>query len=163
MKLRPENLPTSVQPLLKLLHVDFQPPRQPSTAEVIFASVVAIVSSLVADMVLVAIGERVFPSTKNYVHFQFSDYSKLTVIGVIIACVGWPIVSRVTSRPKWLFLRLAVAVTIVLLLPDVAIWYLGQSPKAVLVLMVMHLAIAVVTYKALVTLAPVRRQRRGAP
>ena len=46
-----------------------------------------------------------------------------------------------------------------LYLPDVYIWYRGQPAKAVLVLMCMHLAIAVVTYRSLVVLAPVRRQR----
>ena len=112
---------------------------------------------------LVAIGEAVFPSTKGYVHFRFSDYSKLTIIGVIIACAAWPIVTRISSAPRWLFFRLAIVVTIVLLLPDLYILHQGQPPKAVAVLMCMHLAIAVVTYNALVRLAPVRprRARRG--
>ncbi len=51
----------------------------------------------------------VFPATAGYVHFQFSDYAKLTVVGVIVACAAWPIVSRLTSAPRWLFSRLAVA------------------------------------------------------
>jgi len=50
-------------------------------------------------------------------------------------------------------------VTMVLLLPDVAIWYLGQPATAVFVLVWMHLAIALVTFLALVTLAPVRSRR----
>ena len=103
-----------------------------------------------------AIGEAVFPSTKGYVHFQFSDYSKLTIIGVIIACAAWPIVTRISSAPRWLFFRLAIVVTLVLLLPDLYILHQGQPPRAVAVLMCMHLAIAVVTYNALVRLAPVR-------
>ena len=28
--------------------------------------------------------------------FGFSDYAKLTIVGVIIACAGWPIVTRVS-------------------------------------------------------------------
>jgi hypothetical protein len=159
MNFSPERLPKSVQRLMEILHVDFDPPRQPSTGEVVFASLVAIVGSLVADMIIATIATRVFPSTRGYAHFQFSDYAKLTVIGVVIACVGWPITSRITSRPKWLFLRMAVVVTVVLLAPDAAIWYLGQPAKAVIFLVLMHLAIAVVTYKSLVVLAPARRQR----
>jgi hypothetical protein len=54
------------------------------------------------------------------------------------------------------FFRLAIAVTIVLLLPDFYIWHQGQPVHAVAVLMVMHLAIALVTYNLLVHLAPVR-------
>ena len=116
----------------------------------------ALIGSLAADAVLVALGEAVFPTTKGYAHFQFSDYSKLTIIGVIIACAAWPIVTRITSAPRWLFFRLAIAVTFVLFLPDFYILKQGQPAKAVAVLLCMHVAIAVVTYNALVRLAPVR-------
>ena len=125
------------------------------------ATVLAIVLSLAADAVLVALGTQVFPATKGYVHFQFADYAKLTVIGVIIACAAWPIVARVSSAPRWLFFRLAIAVTLVLFLPDVYIWHQGQSAQAVAVLMAMHVAIALITYNLLVHLAPVRA-RAGA-
>ena len=145
---------------LDLVKVDFAPAhRPPSGARVVLATVVSLVGSLAADAALVAIGEAVFPSTKGYGHFRFSDYSKLTFIGVIIACVAWPIVTRISSAPRWLFFRLAIVVTLVLLLPDVYILQQGQPPKAVAVLMCMHLAIAVVTYNALVRLAPVRPRR----
>jgi len=75
------------------------------------ATVVSVIGSLAADAALVALGTAVFPSTKGFVHFQFSDYAKLTVVGVLIACAAWPIVARVSSAPRWLFLRLAVLVT----------------------------------------------------
>jgi hypothetical protein len=128
----------------------------------ILASLVAIVGSLVADMALVAVGTKVFPSVSNYVHFQFSDYAKLTVVGVLIACVGWPIVVRISSTPRWLFYRLAIVVTVVLLVPDLYIWHQGQPAKGVAVLVCMHLAIALVTYNALVRIAPTHRFRRHA-
>jgi hypothetical protein len=148
---------TMVDRLLGVIKVDFAPKqRQPSTARVVLATVVALIGSLAADAVLVALGEAVFPTTKGYAHFQFSDYSKLTIIGVIIACAAWPIVTRITSAPRWLFFRLAIAVTFVLFLPDFYILKQGQPAKAVAVLLCMHVAIAVVTYNALVRLAPVR-------
>jgi hypothetical protein len=146
---------------LDLVKVDFAPThRQPSSVGVLLATVVSLVGSLAADAALVAIGEAAFPSTKGYVHFQFHDYAKLTIIGVIIACVAWPIVTRISSAPRWLFFRLAILVTLVLWLPDLYILKQGQSAKAVAVLMCMHLAIALVTYNALVHLAPVRARRR---
>jgi hypothetical protein len=104
---------------------------------------------------LVAIGTAVFPSTAGYVHFQFSDYAKLTVIGVVIACLAWPVVTRISSAPRWLFLRMAILITLLLWLPDLYILTLGQPPRAVAVLIVMHLAIALVTYNCLVHIAPV--------
>jgi Family of unknown function (DUF6069) len=150
-------LPPSLERALGLVRVDFAPARrQPSAARVTAASVLSVAGSLAADAVLVVIGTAIFPSTRGYVHFQFSDYAKLTVIGVVIACLAWPVVTRITSEPRWLFFRMAIAVTLVLLLPDLYILAGGQPPRAVAVLIVMHLAIAVVTYNCLVHVAPVR-------
>ncbi len=112
--------------------------------------------SLAADAICVRIGTAIFPATVGYVHFRFSDYAKLTVVGVVIACLSWPIVTRISSAPRWLFFRLAVLVTLLLWLPDLYILDLGQPGRAVAVLIVMHLAIAVVTYCSLVHIARVR-------
>ena len=150
--------------LASLVRLDFSPRhRQPSAGRLAAATILSIAGSLAADAILVVIGEAVFPSTKGFVHFQFSDYAKLTVVGVIIACVAWPIVIRISSAPRWLFLRLAVLVTLVLWLPDLWILRTGESAQAVAVLMVMHLAIALVTYNLLVHLAPVRPLAGGSP
>ena len=145
-----------------LARLDFAPKhRQPSTIRVVMATVASVAGSLLADAILVVLGVALFPSTKGYVHFQFSDYGKLTVIGVVIACIAWPIVTRVCAAPRWLFFRLAILVTLVLLLPDFYILYKGQPGDAVGVLMVMHLAIGVVTYNLLVHLAPIRDAHRA--
>jgi hypothetical protein len=150
-------LPPLLDRALRLARVDFAPShRQPSGLRIITALVVSLAGSLGADALLVTIGQAVFPSTKGYGHFQFSDYAKLTVIGVVIACVAWPVVTRLSSAPRWLFFRLAIAVTLVLWLPDLYILVRGAPGRAVAVLAVMHLAIALVTYNCLVHIAPVR-------
>ena len=144
--------------IAEIVRIDFRPRHaQPKPARVALATVAAIAGSLAADALLVVVGQALFPATKGYAHFQFSDYAKLTVIGVIIACVAWPVVTRISSDPRWLFFRMAIAVTVVLLLPDVYILHQGQPADAVAVLMVMHLAIALVTYNLLVHMAPVAR------
>ena len=141
--------------VLDLARLDFAPRhRRPRWLRWLVASAVSVGGSLAADALLVVIGTAVFPSTKGYVHFQFHDYARLTVVGVVIACIAWPVVTRITWAPKWMFLRMAVAVTLVLWLPDIYILVKGQPPRAVAVLMVMHLAIALVTYNCLVRIAP---------
>jgi hypothetical protein len=148
--------------LASLARVDFPAQhRQPSAGRVLLATIASIAGSLAADAILVVIGKAVFPSTKGFAHFQFSDYAKLTVIGVIIACVAWPIVTRISSAPRWLFFRLAILVTLDLLLPDLYILHTGEPAKGIAVLMVMHVAIAVVTYNLLVHLAPARPAAGG--
>ena len=150
--------PPRDQRLLQALHLDFAPShRPPSLLRLIAATVLAVGASLAADALLVSAGTAAFPATRGYVHFQFGDYAKLTIVGVLVACAAWPVVCRVAAKPTWLFSRLAVLVTIVLLLPDAWLLHQRQSTRAVAVLVLMHLAIALVTYFALVLVAPPRR------
>lgn len=147
--------------VISLARVDFAPAhRQPSPQRWLLASVASIAAALLADALIVAVALALMPSTKGYAHFQFADYGKLTVIGVVIACVAWPVVTRFCAAPRWLFLRLAILVTLVLLLPDLYIWSQGQPGNAVLVLVMMHIAIGTVTYNLLVRVAPVREAGR---
>lgn len=68
---------------LALCRVDFASAhRQSSAACVVAPTVVSIAASLAADAALVAMGTAVSPSTRGYVHLQFHDYARLTVIGV---------------------------------------------------------------------------------
>jgi len=153
---------TVLEPLFDRFHIDFVPAEpQPSWMRWVLASVVALAGSLGADAALVAVGKAVFPGTDHFAHYAFVDYAKLTVIGVLIACVAWPVVTRVSSRPRWVFVRAAVVVTVVLFVPDLYIWLQGESGQGVLVLVAMHLAIAVVTYNALVRIAPAGEAYRG--
>jgi hypothetical protein len=153
--------PTPAERGMALLRLDFTPSHRPPTIiRLAVATVLSIAGSLLVDALLVAVGTRVFPSTKGYVHFEFHDYAKLTILGVVIACAAWPVVCRVGAAPRWIFFRLAIAVTAVLLLPDLYILHQGQPVRGVCVLMVMHLAIALVTYNLLVHVAPVRHQRQ---
>jgi hypothetical protein len=155
--------PTLVDRILDLVRVDFPSQRRrPQKLWLAVATVASIVGSLAADALLVAIGTKLFPATKGYVHFRFSDYGKLTVIGVVVACAAWPVVNWISSAPRWLFFRLAIVVTLFLWLPDFYILWKGQPARAVGVLIAMHLAIALVTYNALVHVAPAGRRFRRA-
>jgi Family of unknown function (DUF6069) len=162
--------PDVTERVMSWAHLDLSPAhRPPQWWRVALATVLSLVGSLAADAALVFVGTRLFPATRGYVHFAFGDYAKLTVIGVLIACAAWPVVTRLSSAPRLLFFRLAVAVTLVLFVPDILILHQGQPAHAVAVLMAMHLAVALVTYNLLVHLAPVRArtpsttQAAGAP
>jgi hypothetical protein len=145
---------------LEMVKIDFAPRQShPRASMVLVAIFVSLAGSLAADALLVVLATRIFPSTAGYGHFRFSDYAKLTTVGVVVACAAWPIVTRISSSPRWVFIRMAILVTLVLWLPDIYILAKGQPAKAVAVLMLMHLAIALVTYNALVHLAPVKRKR----
>ena len=155
---------TAASPLERtedLLHLDRHGGHPvPTFARALLATVAAVGGSLLADALLVVLGQAIFPSTRGYQHFQFGDYATLTVIGVLAACIGWPVACWLSAQPRWVVSRAAVLVTVVLLLPDVAILVQGQPARAVAVLMVMHVAIAVVTYASLVLLGRPSRATR---
>jgi hypothetical protein len=147
--------------LFQLFRIDFAPTKAPKARGVVVATILSVIGSLLADVVLVKIGVHLFPAQKNYQHFQFSDYAKLTTVGVLFAGIGWPLVARLSSTAQSAYARLAIVVTLVLLAPDAAIWYLGQPADGVFVLVWMHLAIGVVTYFVMTRVAALPRGRHS--
>ncbi|MHB1710972.1 MAG: hypothetical protein ACYCV7_06165 [Acidimicrobiales bacterium] len=155
--------PIVIDRALAVARVDLAPSaRPPSAPATLTATVVAVVGSLATNAALVAVGTAAFHSTVGFKYFRFFDYGSLTVMGALTGCAAWPVVTRLSSTPRWLFYRLAIAVSLLLFLPDGWLLVRHDSAPAVAVLMVMHLAIAVITYNALVRLAPVRTIE-GAP
>ena len=143
-----------------LLHLDFPwGVAQPKPWRWIVATAVAIGVSIAACAGLAALGIALVPATAGYEHYQFGDYAKLTIIGVIGASIGWPLTTLVTTRARRLYLWLAIIVTIVSFAPDAWILRGGQPAPAVADLAVMHVAVAVVTYLSMVVIAPQRARR----
>ena len=104
-----------------------------------------------------AIGRAVFTVPASFGKFAFGTYALLTVLGVAGATLTWDAVTRLSSRPAWLLTRLAALVTALFLVPDFLLLGTPGNPAGpVVILMLMHLAIAVVTYTALIKIAPVR-------
>ena len=130
--------------------------RPPAPARLLVALLLSLAGSLVLDALLVAAGTAAFPATRGYGHFHFSDYGLLTAIGVVLACAAWAVVAQLAPDPRRVFFRLAMGVTVVLLLPDLWLLIRPGPGTAVAVLMCMHLGIALVTYNVLVHVAPAR-------
>jgi hypothetical protein len=101
--------PTIADRARSLTRFELSPRHRPPGVVVVGAvTVLCAALSLLADELIVRAGTAAFPATRGYVHFQFGDYAKLTVIGVVAAGVGWPIVARLTSAPRWAFVRLGL-------------------------------------------------------
>lgn len=134
--------------------------RPPAFRRFALATAVALVGSLAADALVVAVAVHLYPGLHSYAHFSPVAWGALTFIGVLGASCGWPVVAAFTRRPRWLFSWMAMAVTLVLWLPDLVLLGQGNPGRAVAALMTMHLAIAVVTFESLVRLAPERPHQR---
>jgi len=125
------------------------------------ASLAAAAVSLAADIVLATAGRTAFTVPASFGKFSFATYGLLTVLGVIGATVTWGALTRLSSRPKWLLTRLALLATALFLIPDFLLLGTPGNPTGpVVILMLMHLAIAAITYTALINIAPVRGDPR---
>jgi hypothetical protein len=159
--------PSLIERTLARWRIDLKPlSEQPSEGRFLVVAVFAILGSLAANAVIVALAGHLDQSIKNYQHFRFGDYGTLTVIGVFCACVAWSVVRHVSSSPRWVFLRLAVVVTVVLWIPDLYLFTKHEPAPAVVVLMIMHLAVAPVNYNLLVrgaSSSPVPPSHRSLP
>ncbi|MDA8315723.1 MAG: hypothetical protein M0010_11200 [Actinomycetota bacterium] len=120
------------------------------------ATVASVVVSLVLNVLAVHVATTQFPSTRHFVHFEGADYGTLTVVGVLVAAGAWAVIVRLSSAARWLFFRIVVVAMLVLWIPDVVLFALGEAAKGVATLMVMHLLVAVVTYNLLVRVAHAR-------
>ena len=129
----------------------------PSLRRVAAAGLAAAAVSLAADVALVAVGRAAFAVPASFGKFAFGTYAVLTVLGVAGATATWWAVTRLSSKPKWLLTRLAALVTALFLIPDFLLLGTPGNPAGpVVILMLMHLAIAAITYLALIKVTPVR-------
>jgi hypothetical protein len=129
----------------------------PALRRLAAAGLAATALSLAADLLLVAAGRAVFIVPASFGKFAFGTYAVLTVLGVAGATATWWGVTRLSPRPRWLLTRLAALVTAVLLIPDFLLLGTPGNPVGpVAILMLMHLAIAAITYLALIKIAPAR-------
>jgi hypothetical protein len=123
----------------------------------LIASVVAASVSVAACFGIARVTVRVFPSTIGYGHFQFADYTRLTLLGVAAAVIVWPILTLVSTRARRLYLVVSVVALIVSFAPDAWILRQGQPAVGVAALALMHVAVALATVGAVLLLAPQRR------
>jgi Family of unknown function (DUF6069) len=147
----PTSLASRVQDLTRL---DLQRlSNRPGTSRIVLAGLVSVAASVLACVILVAIGKAAFTDGGSFGPFHFGTYAPLAILGVIGATIGWAILVQASSQPRWVLGRAAVAVTVILLIPDFLL--LPTNPTGpVVTLMAMHLAIAVLTYGALLLVAP---------
>lgn len=133
---------------------------QPRWWRWLIASAVAAVVSVAACWAIAHATIAAFPSTSGYGHFGFADYTKLTLAGVAVAAVAWPIATLVSTRARRLYLVVGVLALIGSFVPDLWILHLGQPLVGVVALAIMHVAVGVVTVAALLLLAPQRVRTR---
>lgn len=140
---------------MRVSRIDFQPaPRQPSVPVTALGIAVGVLLSVAVNALIVHVAIGLYPALAGYEHFRFSDYARLTVVGALIACGGWPILTRVSSAPVPVYLTLAVLGTLVLWLPDLYILFALREPAhAVATLMVMHVAVPLVSCASMIAIA----------
>jgi Family of unknown function (DUF6069) len=152
--------PTLMARLQSITRLDGRPlTHMPRTRRILAAGLISMAASLAADVLLVAVGTAAFHPPASFGPFVFLTYAKLTAAGIIGATAFWAGLVRVTSQPRLVLLRAAVAVTLLLLIPDVLLLP-NESTGGVMTLMVMHVAIAIITTVTFLKVAPATGQAR---
>ena len=139
----------------RLTRLDFRPSApQPSIPLTALGMAVGVLLSVAVNMLIVHAAIRLSPGLAGYEHFRFFDYARLTVIGALIACAGWPVLTRVSSAPARVYVAIAALGTLVLWLPDIYILFVLREPaRAVATLMVMHVTVPFVSCAGMVAIA----------
>ena len=127
----------------------------PSARRVTLVTVLSALASLVVNAALVWLATAFDPPLQHYSHFRLSDYGTLTIVGVAGAGVAWYLAARILTTPRRTFFRVAVVVMVVLWVPDVWLLIKHEPTRAVVFLVIMHAAVALITYNFLVHAAPV--------
>lgn len=155
----------AVRLAVRVTRLDLRPSAvQPSLLRTVAGVVAGVVLSLGVNWLLVRFAMMLFPGLAGFPHFQLSDFGRLTVIGALIACVGWPILTRLSSSPGWIYAWCAALGTLVLWLPDLYIWgHLHEPGRAVMVLGTMHVAVVVVSCLSMVVIAGMPGRAASAP
>jgi hypothetical protein len=115
----------------------------------------ASLASVIVNATLVWLAKAFDPSLRNYSHFRLWDYGTLTVLGVTAAGAAWYLATRSLPSPRHTFFRVAVIVTLALWVPDLWLLIKHEPTRAVVFLVIMHAAVALITYNLLVYSAPV--------
>jgi hypothetical protein len=154
--------PGPVERSAALLHADLPGVTAlPGALRFVVSALCAVALSLLACAAVAAATIAIAPSLAGYEHLRTADWAKLTIIGIVLASLGWPLACAIWSSARRPFLILTAVVTIVSLAPDLWILKQGQPAGGVLALIVMHVAVAVVTYPSLVLIAPQRHRPSG--
>jgi small-conductance mechanosensitive channel len=127
----------------------------PPWPRVAVVTVLAVLVSIAVNAGLVWLATAFDPSLQHYSHFRLSDYGTLTAVGVVGAGTAWYVVTRTLDPPRRAFFRTAVVVMLVLWVPDGWLLLKHEPTRGVVFLMIMHLAVALITYNLLVFAAPV--------
>jgi hypothetical protein len=126
----------------------------PTGLRVAIITAVSAAASIVVNAGLVWLATAFDPSLRHFSHFRLWDYGTLTVVGVVAAGAAWFFATRYLPTPRPTFFRVAIVVSLVLWLPDLWLYLKHEPTRAVVYLVIMHAAVAVITYNFLVFGAP---------
>lgn len=106
---------------------------------------IAIVLSVVVNLAILAL-VRTFGLVEPFGAMSVPPITFLTVLGGIAATAVYGAITRISTRPDWVFVRVAAVALVVSFVPDVVILRFDPeaTPGAVLVLMFMHVVVAVI-------------------
>jgi uncharacterized protein DUF6069 len=126
----------------------------------------AVIACAVGVNALVAAIARQAGASPAFAPLHLPAYGSFTAVGVIAGWIGWQIVRRRSARPRAALKVLVPAVTLLSLVPDLALLTLKFIPDtdatAATALMVMHLVVVAFAVPGYLLAAPLTAPDAGA-
>ena len=114
---------------------------------------------------VVAVVARHGGAGASFAPLQLPVYGGFSAVGVIAGWIGWQLVRRRSTRPRSLLMVLVPVVTVLSVVPDVALLALQFIPDsnatAVAALMVMHVVVVALAVPGYLLAAPVEARDAG--
>ncbi|TDV48662.1 DUF6069 family protein [Actinophytocola oryzae] len=123
--------------------------------EIVAAVGIAAVAAVVVNLGIGSLARQI-TSVGDFGPLNPAAFLPLTLLGVVAGAAGWAAVRRNAKRPASLLRRLVPSVVLASFVPDIALYFVasvGVTP--ILVLMVMHLAVAVISVPVFSLVLPV--------
>lgn len=135
-------------------------PHRPSTARLAFATILAGALSLATNLAIARVGQDILGVSEAFQPYQ--SIPALTISAVVLGAVLFWVLSNRAKHPRRTFIRIALAVLLLSVLPDGGL-LVGSAPgatvRAVGSLMAMHVATALIVVSLLLRVGPVADER----
>ena len=119
-----------------------QPAERVALGRLLWAGPLAIVAAIVANIVIQQIAVTVLQPDPQFMPLTLPVPIVFTLVGVLGAVIVYTLVARFSSRPVWLFRRIALVTLLISFIPDILMLITGFNPGTtlanVVALMLMH-------------------------
>ncbi|MBK8987048.1 MAG: hypothetical protein IPM39_13385 [Chloroflexi bacterium] len=118
-------------------------PKGIDNSRLLVGSLITLIVAVVGNLIVGFLAKAIFPIPAGFLPLDTIRYTIFTIVGVLGGIIVYLILARTAKHPIRTFQRIAWAVLVLSMLPDIGMltsdFMPGATPAGVITLMVMHL------------------------